>query len=135
VTSKHGPYRRLSATLALLGLLVSSTVVAWAVPCDDDCPSVKQVHSCCPPAQEPVHQTRASAPDCCGGDLDMACGTSATFETTTSSAAHKNSDSLASAAGHVDLITELPRPEPTASPPPLPAPSPPPATRTVVLLL
>lgn len=133
---RRGPYLRLSATLALFGLLISSTVVAWAAACQDDCPSVKQAHSCCEPDDPPVHRTRMSAPSCCDSHLAMACGSSATFDSPTSSAAHTHSDSLAGAAAHTTAIALAPRPEPVATAPPLPrGPTPPPATRTTVLLL
>jgi hypothetical protein len=132
---KRGPYLRLSATLALLGLLMSSTVVAWAAACQDDCRSVKQAHSCCESDDLPMHQTRMSAPSCCDSELAMTCGSSATFESPSSSAAHGHSDSLAGAAARTTSVALAPRPEPVATAPPLLRAPIPPLTRTVVLLL
>lgn len=134
---KRGPYFWLSAILALAGVLMSSTVIAWATPCGDDCPSMQQAaHSCCQPADPPGNDPRISAQNCCGHELASACGSVAYFEPGDSAVAHTHSDAIASAAGRIQYIVALPRPVPVAAtPPPGLAPVPLPATQTIVLLL
>ncbi len=68
---------RIITCLALLGLMASSTAIAWAGSCGEDCPAVQMQDDCCPSApSEPVNDTQITAVDCCGNGVMIACGES-----------------------------------------------------------
>lgn len=132
---KRGLFIWLATATALVGLLASSTVVAWAAYCSDVCTPVASEHACCASEDDPS-QDRATitATSCCDTPHAMACGTVLHYDQGSSSAAHSQSERAAVTTTAPPVAAVL-QPQAAPIPPPLPAPIPAPATRTTVLLL
>jgi hypothetical protein len=141
---KRSPYVVWSATVALIGLLLSSTLIAWAARCTD-CTAMQEMHGCCPDDRgESVGQhdgsdddqsdARITARSCCDTQHTRACGAPASFDVGSATATQNHSNEVAARAGHIEVVALAPNARPAAAVP-LPAPTSPPRTRTIVFLL